>query len=349
MPNEITTAEYQAPSQDQARTSQPENQIVEMSSSRLASFTSAAEKVSTAIYMGMNVIDSVSCLKEAVGKLYASVEGTMDLADRHRSLEMVIVNATRHPLLWEEPYFDSGTTFSGPMPINIAPVDEVDPMGAALWTVANDKGSILTGVSGAGKWLIAGTRLAVNIGFTNPQYGGFKNEIGIVGRDAAPRLAYLACDNMHAKEYDLCGFDVNVYPDAGRLGGSRRFVFCITESQLGTQPNRGDLLQAGEYLKPGDFLQSRNGRYAAYYRPRRGQLAVYDLNGLRREIWSTGSSNRSAWRAGLSSDGAFTVSENEKQVVWSAPVNAPGGFIHLTDSGSLALLDHAKQQVWATQ
>ncbi|WP_372381411.1 hypothetical protein [Xanthomonas sp. NCPPB 1754] len=38
--------------------------------------------------------------------------------------------------------------------MNIMPIAEQSLTGASLWAVANSKKSILTGVSGAGKWRI---------------------------------------------------------------------------------------------------------------------------------------------------------------------------------------------------
>jgi hypothetical protein len=187
------------------------------------------------------------------------------------------------------------------------------------------------------------------IGFTNPQFGSFKSEIAVVGRDTEARVAYEACDNVHAKEFDMCGYTVSVRADEAKAGGDRRFVFCIAESLPNSQPNKGDVLTAGEYLTPGQFLLSRNGQFAACYLLRKGQLAVYDLKEMRRSVWSTGSATRSSWRAGLNADGTFAVFEEDGRTVWSAPTKAPGGFIHLTDSGQLTLLDHMKHRVWASQ
>ncbi|WP_455925447.1 hypothetical protein [Pseudomonas putida] len=335
--------------EDQIKTRELENQLAGLTPGKLAKMTTAAGQVQAAIDAGTDIVNSVVGLKDAVMNLYGSFEGAKAFADRHRSLEMVVVNATRRRLVWENSFFDSGTTFAGPMPLNVLPVDTHEPVGATLWTVANGQGSVMTGVSGAGKWRIEGTRFALVVGFTNPQFGSFKSEIGVVGRDAAARIAYDACDNVDAKQYEALGYTVSVIADEAKAGGNRRFVFCITETPHEGDLDRGDTLNAGEYLAPGQYLISPNGQFVAAYSSELGNVAVYDINQLRKLIWSTGPSRRTAWRCGLEADGTFAVLEGPGKPVWTAPATAPGGYIKLADDGSLRLFDSTHSQVWNSQ
>lgn len=183
-----------------------------------------------AIKGGTEVIGAVSELKSAVEQLYQSFEGAKDFKDRHRSLELLVINATSKPLTWQPPYFDSGTTYAGPIPINVPAADADHPAGVSLWTVANGQGSIATGVSGAGKWKIGNSGFSFLIGFTNPQFGSFKNAIIIAPDNAAAKSAYDASEDVHAKQVSDHGFTATVYADEGKVGGHRRFVFAIAES-----------------------------------------------------------------------------------------------------------------------
>jgi len=345
----LKPAEYQQQLEQQLKIKDLEHKLESMSPGRLASYTSAAGQVTEAINQGASVINSVTALRSAVMKLYAAFEGTKEFAARHRTLELVIVNATRRQLVWEKSFFDSGTTFAGPMPMNVVPVDAKDPVGVTLWTVANGQGSIMTGVSGAGKWRLEGTPFSLIIGFTNPQLGGIKSEVGLVGRNAEARLAYDACDNVEAKQYFMFGYTLTVHADEAKAGAERRLVFCIAEDPNKVPHDIGDTLTPGEYLTPGQFLLSQNGRFAASYQSDQGSLVIYDLNGLRRTVWSSGSISRPAWRCGFDEDGQFSVMESERVITWKAPLKVPGGYVKLSDEGSLCLYDNRDTKVWDTR
>ncbi|MCI0915470.1 hypothetical protein [Pseudomonas putida] len=345
----LKSAEHQQQLEQQLKIKELEHQLDLMSPGRLASYTSAAGQITEAINQGANVVNSVTALRSAVMNLYAAFEGTKEFAARHRTLELVVVNATRRRLLWEKSFFDSGTTFAGPMPLNVVPVDAKDPVGVTLWTVANGQGAIMTGVSGAGKWRLEGTPFSLILGFTNPQFGSIKSEIGLVGRNAETRLAYDACDNVEAKQYCMFGYTLTVHADEAKAGAERRLVFCIAEDPNTVTHDMGDTLKPGEYLTPGQFLLSRNGRFAASYQSDQGVLMIYDLNGLRRSVWSSGTTRRSAWRCGVNESGQFSVMENERVITWEAPLTVPGGYVKLSDEGSLCLYDNRDKNVWATR
>lgn len=344
-----TSAQHQANLEDQIKTKNLEKQLGALNPGKLASLATTAGQVTAAIDAGTDVINSVIGLKDAVTNLYKAFEGAKDFKERSRSLELIVVNATSRRLVWEGSFFDSGTTFGGPMPVNVVPVEVQKPVGATLWTVANAQGSILTGVSGAGKWRIEGSKFALLVGFTNPQIGACKSEIAVVERDAEVRLAYDACDNVEAKQHDLAGYTVSVYADEAKIGGGRRFVFSIVETPHETNPDRGATLKAGEYLTPGQFLTSPNGRFVATYQAARGNLVVNDLNAINKVIWSSGTSTRDAWRCGLDEHGAFSVFEAQGRAVWTAPKEAVGGYVQLADDGSLGLYDAAKSKVWTSK
>lgn len=308
--------------------------------------TSTLAQVSGAIKAGADVLDSVGKLKDSVDTLYRKFDGATLFKERHRTLELLVINATKRRLIWEEAFFDSGTTFSGPVPVNVLPCKgEYAEEGAGLWAVANTAGSILTGVSGGGKWRIEGTPFALVIGFTNPQFGEYKNAIGIASRFADPKAGYDACENIHAKQYDAFGFVTRVYPDQPKISPHRRFIYCVAESEVAGSPGKGDRLGSGQSLSQGDYLLSANGNYAVIYQAD-GNLVVYSLAGLRKATWSSGTARRNALRCELTPEGKLAVVESEGRVAWSTPRAAPEGTLVMQDDGNLVLYTPDGQARW---
>ncbi len=329
-------------------TKQMKNDLAAPSPDRLERATTPVDLVTEALNAGADVIYAVVELNKAVMNLYSAFEGSTEFSDRHRTLELVVVNATQKRLIWEKSFFESGTTFAAPIPFNIMPVAEQSLTGALLWGVANAKGSIMTGVSGAGKWRIEGSEFALAIGFTNPQFGVMKSAIGIVGRDAPVRVAYDACEDGEAKQYSAMGYVVRVYANNAQAGGQRRFVYCIAEAADAQQLNLGERLQCGDSLPPDGFLRSRNGRYVAIHEVN-GGLVVYDLNGLRNAIWRSAVARITSTKCALGADGLFSVRDAEGHIAWAAPRKAPAGSVRVTDDGALVLQGADGQVLWSSR
>jgi hypothetical protein len=343
LPPQLTPAKQQEDLEYKVRINELQSQL---DPGKLVRFTSAAGAVAAAVDSGANVINAVTSLSIAVKTLYSTYEGTKEFGERHRSLELIVVNATRRRLIWQESIFNSGTTFAGPMPMNVLPVDTIDPTGATLWTVANGQGSLLTGVSGGGKWRLEGTPFSLVLGFTNPQFGSIKSEIGLVSCDARADLAYNACANLEAKHYEMLGYTLSVYADEARAGGDRRLVFCISENPQKSSYCMGDLLKPGEYLAPDQYLLSRNSRFAACYHSNRSNLVVYDLEKLHAPAWSTPPNKNAASRCGVSNAGNFSIRGISDDIHWEAPRTAPGGYLKLCDDGSLQMYSSNNDSIW---
>ena len=184
----------------------------------------SVEKLGNAIKQGADILNQGAALYDAVQGIYNRLEGATKLEERHRSLELLIVNVSKHRLTWSAPYFDSGTSIWGPIEMN------VEPGKASLWTVANRGGSVLTGVTGGGKWNIDGTDSSFIIGFCNPAMGSHKNIVAIRGADEAPRWGYDNSENDDAKQFTQSGFYVKVYMDQPKFSPYRRFVYCIADA-----------------------------------------------------------------------------------------------------------------------
>jgi len=308
--------------------------------------TSTLGEISAAIKAGTDVVTSTTKLVDSVDTLYRRFEGASQFKERHRTLELLVINATKRRLIWEDAFFDSGTTFAGPLPLNVLPCKgEYAEEGAGLWAVANTSGSFLTGVSGGGKWRIEGTPFSLVIGFTNPQFGEYKTAIGIASRFANARAGYDAAENVHAKQYDAFGFVTRVYPDHPKLSPHRRFVYCIAESEGAVSPAKGDRIGPGQALSPGDYLLSQNGNYALLYQSD-GNLVVYSLTELRNAVWSSGTAQRNAFRCAITAAGTLSVFESEGRAVWSTPRPAPDGTLVMQDDGNLVLYTPNGQARW---
>ena len=128
--------------------------------------------------------------------------GADKLEDRHRSLQLTLANATKHDLLLDENYFDSGTWYHS-FPARIKAGDVV------IGFVANSQGSVLTGVSGGLGLRLEGTNVCLGLGFTNPQFGSYKlSAILLPDFNDIGEKAYNQAEDNYAKRADLEGFEL---------------------------------------------------------------------------------------------------------------------------------------------
>ena len=74
--------------------------------------------------------------------MYRKFEGATEFKERHRSLELAIINGSSKELRFSKEHFDSGTWFVSPEPLVLKPGE------ASIAYVASRPGSILTGVTG---------------------------------------------------------------------------------------------------------------------------------------------------------------------------------------------------------
>lgn len=164
----------------------------------------------------------------------ATIQGYKDLfggadkpEDRHRSLQLTLINATDHDIILQDHIFESGTWVYS-FPARIA------ARQAVTGFVANSQGSILTGVSGGFAFRVEGQNLSFGLGFTNPQFGGYKTSI-ILRRNinGLATAAYDTAQNNYPKLESMDGFELQVrqveskYAQMGQL-----FTFSKLKSKL---------------------------------------------------------------------------------------------------------------------
>lgn len=68
---------------------------------------------------GFSPIDSENYYADTIA-VYNNVNGGDEFKNTHRSLELLVVNATDKDLVFEEEYFDSGRWMWHPLPLTIA-------------------------------------------------------------------------------------------------------------------------------------------------------------------------------------------------------------------------------------
>ena len=151
------------------------------------------DKIGEGISSGVNLKD---CL---VNNVYKPFEGAQEFKDRHRSLELKIVNGTQHRLEFVEHFFCSGTFYTNPNPLHI------DSGEGSFARAANRAGSIGCGLSGGITYKIAGTDYFFYVGFTNPHWGCYKTFID-VGKGKSAEWAYEQCNDDSVKQIDKQGF-----------------------------------------------------------------------------------------------------------------------------------------------
>ena len=189
----------------------------------------AAAAIAGAAAAGKSAVDAVDGLYDLGKKIYTdarALDGAAEFKDRHRSLELTIVNGTANKLEFEQggDYFDSGTWFTSFRPL------VVPPCTAALGFVANRQGSILTGVSGGLRLRIQGTNLALYVGFTNPQFGSLKTSIHVWDASKPASAAYDCTEDDSIKRATENGYRVSALLADPKEGGMRRMEFVIVKA-----------------------------------------------------------------------------------------------------------------------
>lgn len=105
-----------------------------------------------------------------------------------------------------------------------------------------------------------------------------------------------------------------------------------------------DHLNAGDTLKPGDRLQSSNGRYYVAYQTD-GNFALYTAAG--KFLWNTGTTGPAGY-ASMQADGNFAIYTADGRFQWNTGTTIAGSRLVLGDNGNLLILAPDGQQVWAS-
>ncbi len=151
-------------------------------------------KIKEAVLSGKDLInDAASNCYDAAVSFYHKLDGGSDFKDRHRSLELVIANASNETLEFDSEYFDAGTWFHHPEPLRLQPGD------VTMLFVASNAGSLVTGVNGALKYRIASTDKCLFVGFSNPNIGSYKTYVAVDHQTQTARWAYERCEDDTVK------------------------------------------------------------------------------------------------------------------------------------------------------
>lgn len=175
-------------------------------------------EIRAAMEAGKSSIDAVGGLYDSALSVYGRFDGAKELKDRHRSLELVVVNGTSNNLKYNDEHFDSGTWFESLKPLVI------QPGKAAVAFVANRQGSFMTGVAGGLRFEIEGTGKYLVIGFTNPHMGSYKTSIHVCGSDKPAKYGYDHAEDDSIKFYKEQGFLL-----AARLSKAKKDAMKLME------------------------------------------------------------------------------------------------------------------------
>jgi hypothetical protein len=172
---------------------------------------------------GKSVADTVKGVYEELSIL----DGATEFKERHRSIELFIVNGTTTDLVFESggEHFDSGTWFSSLRPLVIKPGHG----GLAL--VANRQGSLFCGVSGGLRLLMKGTPYALFLGFTNPQFGCMKTAIHVWDSSKTAQDVYEVAADDTVKRYTEHGYLLVATLRDSKKGGQRMMEFVISKAK----------------------------------------------------------------------------------------------------------------------
>lgn len=172
---------------------------------------------------GYTVMDTLGYFYDDTLAVYHKFDGATEFKDRHRSLELLLVNGTTKPLAFEEEYFDSGTWFWSPLPLVI------EPGKGSMMYVANRQGSILTGVTGGLRYRIQGENKWVYLGFTNPQAGCYKTFITVTSDKKGAQYGYDNAQDDTVKNFDVEGYHVQCTMHPPKKCAYKMFQYIIYE------------------------------------------------------------------------------------------------------------------------
>lgn len=187
--------------------------------------------IAVAAKAGKSIVETVDGVYDLGKKIYTDTSGTLEGAtefkDRHRSLELTIVNGINRDLEFENgsDYFNSGTWYTSLQPLVIKPGT------AALGFVANRQGSILTGVTGGLRLGIKGKDYALFLGFTNPQFGCYKTSIHVWPKTRSAEDAYLAASDDSIKCCTEHGYFLRATLEQPKEGGMKRMEYVISKAK----------------------------------------------------------------------------------------------------------------------
>jgi len=164
------------------------------------------------------------------GKLDTS-DSTFD--EKHRPIELVVVNGLKRALRLRPKRGDTGTYFSSGKwfvhPQNI----EISPGGMMPMFVSNTDGSVLTGVSGMLDYEIVGDEdKHFLVGFSNPQFGSYSTYINVL-EDKTAKEAYetedddLWGDNIKSEKIRDTNYYVSAYIRKGKQGAAKLYEYAI--------------------------------------------------------------------------------------------------------------------------
>ncbi|HET9239711.1 MAG TPA: hypothetical protein VFO10_20795 [Oligoflexus sp.] len=103
-------------------------------------------------------------------------------------------------------------------------------------------------------------------------------------------------------------------------------------------------LSAGDTLKPGERLQSSNGRYYLSYQTD-GNLALYTADG--KFLWNTGTSGPAGF-ATMQTDGNFAIYGPNGGFKWNTGTTSAGSRLVLQDDGNLVVYTPAGAAAWSS-
>jgi len=168
---------------------------------------------------GNPIVEHVSNTYDAVMDLYDKLDGADAFKDRNRPLELTVINGLKKKLRFKNEYFNSGTFYVHPKPLDIPP-------GGVSPLFVTNRQAALTGVTGGLEYEIVGTGKSLVIGFTNPLTGGYKNFID-VGAGLTAQYAYENSHDDKVKREPKGEFEISATKEKPKEGASMRFEYTI--------------------------------------------------------------------------------------------------------------------------
>jgi len=177
---------------------------------------------------GNPIVEHISNTYDEVMNLYDKLDGADAFKDRNMPIELTIVNGIKKKLRYKSSYFDSGTLYKHPKPLDIPP-------GALSPLFVSNRQAAPTGVTGGLEYTIVGTPLSLYIGFTAPILGEYKTFID-VGKGRSAKWAYESSEDDSIKRVFKEGYELLATKQLPKEDGKMRFEYTIVPE--GTTDNK---------------------------------------------------------------------------------------------------------------
>ncbi|MEV2268868.1 hypothetical protein [Nonomuraea africana] len=108
-------------------------------------------------------------------------------------------------------------------------------------------------------------------------------------------------------------------------------------------------LPSGHVLRPGQWVQSHNGRFKLMQQDE-GNAVLYDSQGGQRAVWTTPTAGHPGARSIMQRDGNWVVVDTNDKALWSAKTAGnPGAWLAVGNDGQVIVYSGDNRPLWSSR